>query len=51
MPSFTLCPGNPWKWQLNVNKIESFEDALEAIDKAKVNFDAEVIKYKPYHEM
>ena len=48
LPSFTLCPNDPYNDPITNKSIESFEDIKKAIDNVKYTMD--YTEYKPYEE-
>ena len=50
LPSFTLCPNDPYKDPITNKSIESFEDIKKAIENVRVNYTIEYDEYKPYEQ-
>ena len=50
LPSFTLCPEQPYNDSITNKSIESFEDIKKAIENVRVNYTIEYAEYKPYEQ-
>ena len=50
LPSFTLCPSEPYYDPITNKSIESFEDIKKAIENVSVNYTIEYGEYKPYEQ-
>ena len=50
IPSFTLCPNQPYYDPITNKSIESFEDIKRAIENVRVNYIIEYAEYKPYEQ-
>ena len=50
LPSFTLCPRQPYHDPTTTKPIESFEDIKKAIENVRVNYTIYFSEYKPYEQ-
>ena len=50
LPSFTLCPSEPYYDPITNKSIESFEDIKKAIENVRVNYTIEYGQSKPYEQ-
>ena len=50
LPSFTLCPNEPYYDPITNKSIESFEDVKKAIENVRVRYTMEYREYKPYEQ-
>ena len=50
LPSFTLCPSQPYYDPTTTKPIESFEDIKKAIENVRVNYTMDFSEVKPYEQ-
>ena len=50
LPSFTLCPNEPYNDPITNKWIESFEDIKKAIENVRLDYTIEYIENKPYKQ-
>ena len=51
LPSFTLCPEQPYNDPITNKSIESFEDIKKAIENVRVDYTIKYKEYKPYEKI
>ena len=51
LPSFTLCPTQPYYDPITNKSIESFEDIKKAIENVRVDYTIEYNEFKPYEKI
>ena len=51
LPSFTLCPTQPYYDPITNKSIESFEDIKKAIENVRVDYTIKYKEYKPYEKI
>ena len=50
LPSFTLCPEQPYNDPITNKSIESFEDIKKAIENVRVDYTIDISENKPYEQ-